>query len=796
MSKSDQHQPDDFSIEDLLKEFSGRFAPPSAERAQGRNDRPEASLGFHTRDHPGAVDQSRQTSQEEDTKRRSLFQERSKTPKKPPQEERDWQEDTITFPSRLPSSDRPSSSGKKTGVITAFPGTGPINTSKTSTHDSGRMKFPPNGTGSTPPKRSAKTPPPTPSQEVKPEAETDKVLEFPAQGPVSRVAAHLARLRRQADEFADHMFEDEDLEAEEDFREAEETIPEVDDEKTAFQAVRRQLLRLPAAPDIPPAELGKRFERDLSSRRFRRNLVFLLSLVSLYVTLAEYFPLPIFTILAANRVLRVWTLAGIQCLALMTAADTIIRGFVRPFQLRAGMDTLIAAANIAVLFDALTLPHLAGEDTARQPYCAISILSLFLVLHGELLKRKGQRMACRVAASASHPYLVTRDEDTWNGRDTYAKWSGAPVGFGSQIQGADGAEQIFRFFAPVMLIACLLFSLLSSIGRNRPENFLWCLAATLTASASLSATLCYGPPWYKLCNRLAKSGAAFAGWEGVANTTGKVNLLVYDADLFPPGAVTFNGVKIYGDFPTEKVISVAATVIRDAGSGLEKPFHDLLRSQGGVYRRGENLEAHDEGGLSEFIRGEEILVGSGTFMSVMEIPLPPGLHVKNAVFCAIDGELAGVFALKYHLPPAAAPALDALIHNRIIPVLATRDFNLTPDMLQTRFRLPGDRMEFPLVERRWQLSDPHGDHSNALAAVLCREGIAPYAEAMVGAQRLRTAVRLSAVLACAGSFVGGLLAFYLTFVAAYASLTPLNLLIFLLMWLVPTPLITGWVERY
>ena len=34
-------------------------------------------------------------------------------------------------------------------------------------------------------------------------------------------------------------------------------------------------------------------------------------------------------------------------------------------------------------------------------------------------------------------------------------------------------------------------------------------------------------------------------------------------------------------------------------------------------------------------------------MNLMEVPLPQGLNVKNAVFCAIDGELAGIFALNY-----------------------------------------------------------------------------------------------------------------------------------------------------
>ena len=460
------------------------------------------------------------------------------------------------------------------------------------------------------------------------------------------------------------------------------------------------------------------------------------------------------------------------------------------------MDTLIALAMVATLADALTLPTLTEGDIHRQPFCAVAVLGLWCLMRGRLQKRRGQRLACRTAAAASEPYLVTPDEGKWNGRDTYVKWSGPVTGFGSQIQAEDGAEAIYRVMVPLLTLAAVLLALIASVGHDRPRDLLWCLAATLTAAGSLSATLCFGLPWRRLSARLSKSGAALAGWQGVTNTTGTSNLLLSDIDLFPVGSVSLNGVKIFGDFPTEMVIADTATVIRDGGSALEKVFHDLLRSQGGIYRRGEKLTAHEGGGLSEIIRGNQVLVGSAPFMVLMDVALPSGLNVKNAVFCAIDGELAGIFALNYHLPGTVPAAIDSLIHNKITPVLATRDFNIIPAMLRQRFKLPAEKLEFPSVERRRELSDPNQTHSDTLTAVLCREGLGPYAEAVVGGRRLRSAVRLSAGLACVGSVIGILLAFYLTFIGAYASLTPGNMMVFLLMWLVPTPLIAGWVDRY
>ena len=66
----------------------------------------------------------------------------------------------------------------------------------------------------------------------------------------------------------------------------------------------------------------------------------------------------------------------------------------------------------------------------------------------------------------------------------------------------------------------------------------------------------------------------------------------------------------------------------------------------------------------------------------------------------------------------------------------------------------------------------------------------------------RTAVSLlagtvvGAVLCCVGSTLGLLLAAYLVSAQAYGSLSPLNLLIFLITWLAPVWFLSGWVHRY
>ena len=58
------------------------------------------------------------------------------------------------------------------------------------------------------------------------------------------------------------------------------------------------------------------------------------------------------------------------------------------------------------------------------------------------------------------------------------------------------------------------------------------------------------------------------------------------------------------------------------------------------------------------------------------------------------------------------------------------------------------------------------------------------------------AVLVMALAIAAASLLGLALAAYLTSVGAYTSLSPLNLLIYMLTWLAPVWFLSGWVHRF
>lgn len=597
---------------------------------------------------------------------------------------------------------------------------------------------------------------------------------------------------RRADDYADQMFEEDERIDPEEVRRLERLIPGTDVEKEPEppRKLRRPKKVIPPPPDTPPQELARNYAKGSKSTRLRLTLLFFLWLLSvgqLIVPALGYEFVPPLN----SPLVQCGVALGVMAAGLLLGFDAFLSGLVNAFRGKVGMDTLCSLACLFTLADAV---YLTIHPIDRLPYTAAALAGLYFLLLGIYHKKCALRLSCRTAAASASPYRVTLDEGKWNGRDTYCKWSGDTAGFGSQIQMDDGAQKIYHHAAPFLLLGCSLYT--AFIAVKRPEAALWCASAVFTASAAFGSAIAFGRSFHCVARRLAHSGAALAGWPGIVGSRRADRVLITDTDLFPPGYVELNGFKVLGDFPMERVVAYTATMIRDSGSGLTRLFHDYLRTLGGLMRNSERLTCYEGGGLSAVIRGDQVLVGSASFMKLMDIPIPEGASVKTAVFCAINGELAGIFALNYSLPDTVFPALDSLIQEKVGPVLATRDFNLIPAMLQQRFKLAADRMDFPPVERRRELSASDQPHGEVLTALLCREGLYPFAESVVASKRLRLTTRMGAILCCVSSVLGLLLTGYLVYVSAYGSLSPLNLLLYLLMWLLPVWLLSAWSHRF
>lgn len=564
--------------------------------------------------------------------------------------------------------------------------------------------------------------------------------------------------------------------------------------KPIFRFKLKEFPLLPPPPDRSPKELAQEYGTGLSSLRLQCTGI-LLSTILLFVlaflNTTTAFPLPAFF---KDTAMISWISLVLFSISVLLSGKVFSKGLLSLLKKIPAMETTTLLACVAVLIDGLTM-LLSSIRPASLPLFAPASLILTFQMLGLYWKRQVLRLTCRTASIASEPDLMTIEPSQWNGKAVYRRRAGSISGFGSQVQQEDGAERLFRFYVPILLGSALLLSLVATVLLKHQNLFFWSLSATLIAASTLSGSLCFSMPFRKLARRLNKLGVALAGWSGIRNARPGSGLLIEDTDLFPPGFVELTSYRLFGGFDQEKVLSVTASLIRASGSGLDPLFETLLRTETGRYVTVTELEVQNDG-ISAHVFGETVLVGNLGFLERMGIDVPVGVRVKTGVFCAIAGSFAGQFILTYSMHKTFPPVMEAITSNRVTPVLIALDFNLVPSILRRLFRFPWDKMAFPEISQREKLLHAPLPRETSLLAVLCLEGLTPLATAAAGAQRLQTAVRLCSGLTCLGAFVGVFLAFYLSAAGALSALSAVSLTLFLLLWFLPTVLISGWVNQF
>ena len=484
-----------------------------------------------------------------------------------------------------------------------------------------------------------------------------------------------------------------------------------------------------------------------------------------------------------------------QCLVLLGCLAVVSlltrRVYISAFRLLAQrrcssqlLAVLSAIASGADCLVRLTVP----TRTDVMPYAAVSCMALTFALWGAVREGRGYFDTFRSAAvDDDPPYLVT---ETDRGA---CKQRGAVPGFYTTAI-RDNAMTLWQaVLLPVVLVASLVFAGLSSLSQGRGADFLLNWSAILAAGATFALPLCWGLPFSHLARHLQKAGCAVAGWSGAEKISGQRRMILTDGDLFPPGTIQLNGVKVFGE-ELPRAASYAATLARCAGSGLERVFDGLLRGEGGHYQEAQDFSFYEEGGYSATIHGETVLLGTASFMRKMEVRMPGNINLRTGIFLAVDRQLTAAFAVKYHAAENVDFALRLMRRSRVTPVLASRDPNITPALLKRKFH-KSVKVEYPDLTDRVALSEAEQDRGLPRALIF-REGLLPYAETVCGSRRLCRAVRRSALLSFFASAAGTLLTSYLTFQGSYDLLTPLALVVFCLLWTAPVLLMADWTGRY
>ncbi|MCL2393032.1 MAG: hypothetical protein FWC66_10595, partial [Oscillospiraceae bacterium] len=194
------------------------------------------------------------------------------------------------------------------------------------------------------------------------------------------------------------------------------------------------------------------------------------------------------------------------------------------------------------------------------------------------------------------------------------------------------------------------------------------------------------------------------------------------------------------------------------------------------------------------INGNAVSSGSAAFMNLQGVRVPDDTTMKNAIYTSIRGRLVAMFVVDYKPLPSVQNALIDMIKWRIDLYFAMRDFNVTPTMVGQKFKVPFDSFVFIPAKDSYTISDMYSGKEGRMAAVLARDGLGPFAEAITGGRLLRSASLFATALSFASAALGILIMFYMSWAGAFVSASPGNLAIFMLCMLATVLIVCGYVK--
>lgn len=553
----------------------------------------------------------------------------------------------------------------------------------------------------------------------------------------------------------------------------------------ALSAMRRRNTHETEIPEEPSMDMAD-FEEKRRCRRHRNATWRCLPMAFLLVgiTAAETL-LPLPKIWTGTPLLRLGTMGGLLLLEMLLALPLWKNTVHCVRQRRVGCGVGAFLLGLVCLGDCAWCA-LRGE--ALMPLCGAAGLVIFCCQWGLYLQAASRRETFHLASIGGTPPWGIRN--TENGA---CKQAGRLHGFYTETMAEDLPQKWQQTVLPLCVCVATVLTGVVCLSGEMPEQPFWIWAALLAVSIPLAAPLCGALPLRVLSKRLTHSGCAVAGYCGAKEIGSFRQILVSDEDLFPAGTLSLNGLKIYGE-EIRRVLAYTVSLAKLANSQALPMLEQMLSDEGGHTEQVDQFRWFEEGGVGGSIHGETVLLGSAYFMRKQKVRLPKELKVNTGLFLAVDGQLTAIFALRYQPSRNVDWALRALRRSRVTPVMAVRGCNVTPGLLQRSFKVNAKPI-YPDVQTRLRLLELSRQTAPA-HALLYRDGLLSFTEAVLGSRKLISAVRWTLLFATLAAVSGILLCYYLTGIGGFASLTPLRLVLFQLLWALPCVFLAGLIRFF
>ena len=480
-----------------------------------------------------------------------------------------------------------------------------------------------------------------------------------------------------------------------------------------------------------------------------------------------------------GQILAMMVSALLGCYLLM---DGIFDLFTGKFSLNTMLFMTLAACAADAVFCLKEL---------RVPCCAAFCLEMTFALWNRSLRRSTEMGQMDTMRKAIRLDSLVKVRGYFGDMDGIVRTDGKLEDFMDNYEKPTGPEKALNIYALIGLLLCIGVAVLAGV-RHGLSMAVQVFSASMLVAVPAGAFISQSRPAAILERRLHLVGTVICGWQGVKALRGKASFPLSDRDIFPLGSVKLNGVKFLSDMDPDLVIAAAASLMKTNGGSLEPVLTQLLKGRNGFFYLPEDIQLLPDG-ISGRIKNQTCVLGLKECLEEQGIEIPESALVNQAIYFAADGQLQAVFALNYARTKSSAGGLVSLnSYRKIRPMVLADNFMITPALLREKFGIKAKRYDFPDRDLRADLAAFQPDPELTGAALITQQNLSSAAYAVTGAKALYTAGKLGMLLNIAAGVIGLLIMAALAYLGDLQLLSPLNILLYQLVWLIPGLLFTEW----
>ncbi len=192
-----------------------------------------------------------------------------------------------------------------------------------------------------------------------------------------------------------------------------------------------------------------------------------------------------------------------------------------------------------------------------------------------------------------------------------------------------------------------------------------------------------------------RTGAAIIGHRAVKEST-DINAYVLDStDIFRKGTCSIIGIKTFHNMRIDDAILYAASLVVESGGPLGDVFGNVILGKRELLPPVESLAYEEKLGLSAWIHGRRVLVGSRDLLKNHNVEAPEREFEaqythdgRKVIYLAIAGKIAAMFVIQYHPDKHMRRYLQNVDKTGVSLLVRSCDCNITEEMICHHFNLP------------------------------------------------------------------------------------------------------------